>query len=132
MRPRIARKADVDGSDFPFLLLNPTTGRPYGCSEENPDDGSGRRDAPFKDRKSSFARLWTRRLAVVFDTLRYFVPCSPQSFGMHVVRNVGGHAVFVKYDSLEKAAAWLGNTVTTVEGTYADLKGELVDTSLVD
>ena len=40
--------------------------------------------------------------------------------------------MFVKYDSLEKAAAWLGNTVTTVEGTYADLKGELVDTSLVD
>jgi len=39
--------------------------------------------------------------------------------------------VFVKH-GLERAAAWLGDKVATVEGTYADLKGELVDTSLVD
>ena len=131
VRPRVAARAGGTDSEFPFLLLNPTTGSPYGCAEENPNDGSGREVGPFRNRKSALAKSWVRRMAYVFDTLGFLVPCAPSSFGLHIVRNVGGHAVFVKH-GLERAAAWLGDSVATVEGTYADLKGELVDTSLVD
>jgi hypothetical protein len=50
---------------------------------------------------------------------------------MHLVRNVGGHAVFVT-KGLEAAAHFLGDKVGTVEGVYAALQGELVDTSLLE
>lgn len=131
VRPQIVRKRPEFEIECPFLLLSPVSGRPFGCPEEKAENGQGRIIGPFRDRKTSLGRFWVRRMAIVFDALGFAVPATEQSFGMHIIRNVGGHAVYVKH-GLERAAVWLGDSVRTVEGTYAELRGELVDTSLVD
>lgn len=130
--PVIAVNDPTSGTTKPFLVLNPSSRRPYGCPEEDPVEGAGREPRSFRNRKKQLATLWKKHVATAFVSLGFHVPSEPQQFGMHIVRNVGGHAVFVVNSSIEKAAIWLGDSVGTVEGVYADLKGELVDTSLLD
>lgn len=131
VRPRLLAEAGLLEDPHQFLILNPFSGMPYGCPEENLEDGSGRDDRPFQSRKVQLARIWKIHAAKAFVACDFSIPVGPHRFGMHVVRNVGGHAVYMKHD-LDTAAAWLGDTVASVEGTYASLNGALVDTSLVD
>lgn len=130
VRPHLLSMAGLSEDGTQFLILNPHTGRPYGCLEENVSDGSGRAARPMSHRRAQLARLWRIQVAKAFVACEFTVPAGRQRFGLHVVRNVGGHAVFLRYD-LATAAAWLGDRVSTIEGVYASLSGEQVDTSLV-
>lgn len=131
VRPRLLAKAALTDDEFQFLLLNPRTGRPYGCTEEVVGDGTGRLLRPMLGRRGELARMWKRYVARAFRACDFPIPSGPQRFGLHVVRNVGGHAVYLRH-GLTAAAAWLGDRVATIEGVYASLDGEQVDTSLVD
>jgi hypothetical protein len=130
VHPHLLRKSGRAYLDRPFLVLSPHTGRPYGCAEEDAL-GGGRNARKFRERKKSFANLWRKVVATTFKSLKFKVPAGKQRFCMHVVRNVAGHAVFVAY-GLEAAAHFLGDRVASVEGVYAALRGEYVDTSLLD
>ena len=130
VRPEIATH-DVTTDPKHFLVMNPNTKQPYGCSEENAEDGSNRDTKRFRGRKRNAVLLWQQHVASAFIALGYAIPVGQQQFGMHIVRNVGGHAVFVT-KGIEAAAHFLGDRVGSVEGVYAALKGELVDTSLLE
>ena len=129
VRPVINRHDITDPSTPPFLVLNPHAKRPYGCPEELPD-GSSRDTIKSRNNKKQISQIWRKNVALEFVALQFEVPFEPHQFGMHIVRNVGGHAVFVT-KGLQAAAHFLGDSVGTVEGVYAALKGELVDTSLL-
>ena len=128
VRPAIAsRRATPEGPN-PFVILNPTSGRPYGCEEER-SDGSGRNTRAFANRKTRMANLWTRHVADAFVSLKFLVPIGPHRFTMHVVRNVGGHWVFQQH-GLTAAANFLGDSPKSVLNTYAVLDGAAVDTTI--
>ena len=131
VRPLISTNDQTTCTSKPFLVMNPYAKRPYGCREENADDGSGRDSVTFRNSKKQIGNLWKVHVATAFVTLGYHVPSEKQQFGMHIIRNVGGHAVFMT-KGLEKAAHFLGDSVGSVEGVYAALKGESVDTSLLE
>ena len=131
VRPLISVNDRTACKTKPFLVMNPYGKRPYGCSEENADDGSGRDSRAFRNSKKQIGNLWKVHVATAFVTLGFHVPSEKQQFGMHIIRNVGGHAVFMT-KGLEKAAHFLGDSVGSVEGVYAALKGESVDTSLLE
>ncbi len=131
VRPALLRKAALPpGLPRSFLLLRPYSGAPYGCVEEA-EDGTGRVAPALVSRMNMLSNLWLQHVSAAFREAGLPVPTGRQQFSMHVVRNVGGHAVFV-HRGLEAAAHFLGDRVATVEGTYAALKGELVDTSLLE
>ena len=130
VRPAITRKDIASGIASSFLVHNPHAKRPYGCANERAD-GSGRDPVKLRSSKGQLAKLWRKHVGLAFDALGFEVPIGRHRFTMHLVRNVGGHAVFVT-KGLEAAAHFLGDKVGTVEGVYAALQGELVDTSLLE
>ena len=126
VRPAIASSHALADGPNPFVILNPNTGRPYGCMEEHAD-GSGRDENALKDRLGGMAELWTRHVADAFASLKLFLPIGAQRFTMHM-RNVGGHWVFQRH-GLTAAANFLGDDPKSVLDTYAALDGDAVDTS---
>jgi hypothetical protein len=127
IRPTIAGPhAESEGSN-PFVLLNPNSGRPFGCAEEMAD-GSGRNERALKSRKGQIGDLWKHHVAEAFVALNFLVPIGAQRFTMHIVRNVGGHWVF-QHHGLTAAANFLGDSPQSVLNTYAALDGEAVDTT---
>lgn len=130
VRPLLVAKApDVRVAASGFLVLHPTSGLPYGCLEES-RDGTGRNTIALERRKIWMSRLWVEIAAQVFVETGLFLPAGSQRFSMHIVRNVGAHAVFVQ-SGVEAAAHFLGDSISMVEGVYGALRGELVDTSLM-
>jgi hypothetical protein len=127
VRPEIAGSHASSEGPNPFVILNPNTGRPYGCQEENAD-GSGRDEVALEARAGGMADLWTQHVADAFVSLKLLVPIGEQRFTMHIVRNVGGHWVFQRH-GLKAAANFLGDDPKSVLNTYAALDGEAVDTS---
>jgi hypothetical protein len=128
--PFLQARSGLPAYDRPFLILNPYRGRPVGAMEEDAA-GAGRRMVSLGTRMGEISNLWRFHVATAFNELGFTVPEGRQCFSMHVVRNVAGHAVFRKF-GLEAAAHFLGDRVASVEGVYAALKGEYVDTSLLD
>ena len=130
VRPAITSRAL--GSDIAksFLVFSPSAHKPYGCANERAD-GSGRDSVQLRNSKKMLADTWRKHVGLAFVSLGYVVPVGMHRFTMHVVRNVGGHAVFVT-KGREAAAHFLGDSVGTVEGVYAALVGESVDTSLLE
>jgi hypothetical protein len=128
VRPAIASSRAMPEGPNPFVILNPNTGRPYGCEEEK-SDGSGRDTRAFDIRKACMAHLWTQHVADAFVSLKLLVPIGPHRFTMHVVRNVGGHWVFQQH-GLTAAANFLGDSPKSVLNTYAALDGVAVDTTI--
>jgi hypothetical protein len=127
VRPAIAGSRATSEGPNPFVILNPNTGRPYGCEEEMAD-GSGRDEVALESRKDAMADLWTQHVAEAFVSLNLFVPIGAQRFTMHIVRNVGGHWVFQRH-GLDAAANFLGDSPKGVLNTYAVLDGVAVDTT---
>ncbi|MHB8837777.1 MAG: hypothetical protein ACYC7F_02360 [Gemmatimonadaceae bacterium] len=131
VRPTLLAKAQLPpGLPETFLLLQPLSGRPFGCVEEAAD-GTGRNQRALEHRMAGLSKLWVKHVSMAFREAGLTLPSGQQQFSMHVVRNVGGHAVFI-HRGLEAAAHFLGDRIGTIEGTYAALKGEMVDTSLLD
>jgi hypothetical protein len=127
VRPAIAGSHAMSEGPNPFVILNPNTGRPYGCVEENAD-GSGRDEPALESRLGGMTDVWTDHVSEAFISLNLFLPIGPQRFTMHIVRNVGGHWVFQRH-GLDAAANFLGDDPKSVLNTYAALDGDAVDTS---
>lgn len=115
----------------PFLILNPSGGKPVGAMEED-GEGERRKMIGLGLRMNQISNLWRFHVATAFNELGFTVPEGRPCFSMHLVRNVAGHAVFRKF-GLGAAAHFFGDRVASVEGVYAALlKREYVDTSLLD
>ena len=130
VRPAITSPTLAPGIPTSFLLFSPSSHKPYGFADERAD-GSGRDSVKLRYTKKMLADRWRKHVALAFVSLGFCVPIGSHRFTMHIVRNVGGHAVFVT-KGLEAAAHFLGDSVGTVEGVYGALIGESVDTSLLE
>lgn len=126
-RPFFLAKSEQD-HDWLFVTAN---GQPYGCLEET---DTGERSASdildFMERKSRFTQFFQNQLAAAAAGLGLTIPEADHEFGFHAVRGVFAYLLFQSPKfGVTAAANWLGDRVATVEGTYAEVDGTLVDVS---
>ena len=117
-------------NDHPWLVLDPSSGLPFGCPEETPE-GKNRNDVALVSRKNACREVWQDVVSAAFRRCDLKVPHESRQFGPHIVRGVLGHAVYQKF-GLKAAANLLGDTESVVERHYRLLAGASVDTSDID
>lgn len=88
VRPRLQSLAGLADHAVQFLILNPHTGRAYGCDEEDASDASGRAARPTAYRRRQLAGLWDIQVARAFVAYEFSVPAGRRRFDLHVVRNM--------------------------------------------
>lgn len=109
-----------------FLLVS-TSGRPYGCVEE--DELGGNRDGmAFKLRTNQAGRRFTAQMAQLARKLGLPVARGKYMAGPHTVRASCGYGVFLR-QGLQAAAHYLGDTESTARDAYSAIDGEHVDSS---
>lgn len=118
--------ADAKGVHRQFFLVS-TSGRPYGCVEED-EHGQNRDETGFKRRTNQAGRRFTVQMAQLARTLGMPVAGGKYMGGPHTVRASCGYGVFLR-QGLQAAAHYLGDTETTASDAYSAIDGEHVDSS---
>jgi hypothetical protein len=118
--------ADARGIHRQFLLVS-TSGRPYGCVEED-EHGQNRDETGFKQRTNQAGRRFTTQMAQLARSLKMPAPGGKYMSGPHTVRGSCGYGVFLR-QGLQAAAHYLGDTEETVSDAYSAIDGKHVDSS---
>lgn len=118
------------GQSHDWLFVN-SKGKPYGCVHET---DAGQRTAAdmhrSTTRKQQFTKNFQRQVASAAARIGLLVPDTDHEFGFHAVRGVFAFLLFQTPGlGVTAAANWLGDRTETVEGTYAEVDGTLVDVS---
>jgi integrase len=113
-----------------WLFVN-GSGAPYGCINET---DSGQRTAEdmhrSTTRKLMLTKTFQQQVASAAARIGLPLPDEIHEFGFHAVRNVFAFLLFQTPGlGVTAAANWLGDRTQTVEGTYAEVDGTLVDLS---
>lgn len=116
--------------DHDWLFVS-STGKPYGCINET---DTGQRTASdmhrSTTRKLMLTKSFQQQVASAAARLGLPLPDEIHEFGFHAVRNVFAFLLFqTPGHGVTAAANWLGDRTQTVEGTYAEVDGTLVDVS---
>jgi integrase len=116
--------------DHDWLFVS-STGAPYGCVNET---NSGQRTASdmhrSTTRKLMLTKSFQQHVASAAARLGLPLPDEIHEFGVHAVRSVFAFLLFQTPGlGVTAAANWLGDRTETVEGTYAEVDGTLVDVS---
>ena len=127
--PFLLQLGGHDTTPFPWLLLNPGTGKPY-VNEDEGLDGKLRSQFVRKDRTKDLAAMWKRAIGDACRDLGIDLPSTDWTVTPHCVRNVVANEIF-KEQGERGAAAFLGDREDAVVGVYGMLDGMSVDSSKV-
>ncbi len=108
-------------------LLVSTTGREFGCREEEPD-GFGRRKKAFKSRTTQVGQRFKVQMSAVARTAKKVLPGNRYEFGPHSVRGACGYGLFLAH-GVQAAAHYLGDEEDTVRDAYSSINGIHVDST---
>lgn len=118
------------GQQHDWLFVT-NTGKPYGC--ENETNAGGRTAADIHrsfTRRQQLTKTFQQQVATAAAQLGLRVPDTDHEFGFHAIRGVFAYLLFQTPGlGVTAAANWLGDHSDTVEGTYAEVDGTLVDVS---